>query len=327
MSIYAIAKLFCFLVPLFATLVFAGDAAPAAASNPFDGAMININGTFPATGGSPTYGLTTMLVIKGQTLDYTFGGLVGTLTIGGPSVTQTQPAQCNGKVNANTAFVVSATQNAAILRMSVVSHLAITSGACKGTANDDNSVLEVTLAGQTCTFSYTDNYDYKQGGETKGQIVITQQPCQLAYTLQPQASANSTPPAPQPPPSSAVTAPQTVADSSATAPPAITSAQALAWLAGRWTEKSCSSDWVEFAQSGSKWTEQETRVQASGHAPTPAVVTVSSTGIVTVLLPSADGFQFVLTFKDQNSMASVENFTTGEMKSTPTNRVNYTRCK
>jgi hypothetical protein len=161
---------------------------PAVTQSPFDGAMININGNFPATGAASSYGMSTMLAINGQTLNYTVGQLVGTLAINGPSVTQTQNAQCNGVNNGQSTFVLSATQSAATLRVSVDGHLDVTSGACNGDSNTDNSVLEVTLSGQNCTFSYTDNYDYRQGSETKGQIVITQQPCEIASSVKPQTA-------------------------------------------------------------------------------------------------------------------------------------------
>jgi hypothetical protein len=167
-------------------------APPAATQSPFDGAMININGNFPATGAASSYGMSTMLAINSQTINYTVGQLVGTLTINGPSVTQTQDANCNGVVNGQSSFVLAATQSAATLRVSIDGHLNVTSGACRGTSNTDNSVLEVTVSGQTCTFSYTDNYDYRQGGETKGQIAITQQPCEIAYSLNP-GTAPATP--------------------------------------------------------------------------------------------------------------------------------------
>lgn len=135
--------------------------------------------------------MSTMLAIKDQTLNYSIGSLTGTLRINGPSVMHTQIAQCNGvRVKDQSFFVVSATQNTATLRVSVAGHLDITGGACKGSVNDDTSILAVTLAGQTCTFSYTDNFDYGQGGETKGQIVITRQPCDLAYSLSPPAATN-----------------------------------------------------------------------------------------------------------------------------------------
>ena len=161
---------------------------PAATQSPFDGAMININGNFPATGAASSYGMSTMLAINGPTLNYTVGQLIGTLAINGPSDTKTQSAQCNGVVNEQTTFALAATLSAATLRISIDGHLNVTSGACKGVSNTDNSVLEVTLSGQTCTFSYTDNYDYRQGGETKGQIVITQQPCEIAYSVKPETA-------------------------------------------------------------------------------------------------------------------------------------------
>jgi len=102
--------------------------------------------------------------------------------------------------------------------------------------------------------------------------------------------------------------------------------EALAWLAGNWTNKGdCGIGSVQFTRNGSRWVYRELRYNHG--APYPATASANSAGVVTVLIEDPDGnYEYVNTFRDQNSFDAVEGFTQGPLKD-KRKKFTYTRCR
>ena len=100
--------------------------------------------------------------------------------------------------------------------------------------------------------------------------------------------------------------------------------EAMAWLAGRWTNKGdCGIGSVQFQRSGAGWSYREARL--NGGTTYPATASADASGVVTVRIPSQD-YEYVNTFRGKDTFDAVEGFTAGPMNGRRLSTT-YSRCK
>lgn len=100
--------------------------------------------------------------------------------------------------------------------------------------------------------------------------------------------------------------------------------EAMAWLAGRWTNKGdCGIGSVQFQRSGAGWSYREARLDNG--ATYPATASPDAAGVVTVRIPSQD-YEYVSTFRNKDTFDTVEGFTGGPMQGRRMSKT-YSRCK
>ena len=100
--------------------------------------------------------------------------------------------------------------------------------------------------------------------------------------------------------------------------------EAMAWLAGRWTNKGdCGIGSVQFQRSGAAWSYREARLNSG--ATYPATASADASGVVTVRIPS-QGYEYVSTFRNKDTFDAVEGFTGGPMQGRRMSKT-YSRCK
>jgi hypothetical protein len=105
---------------------------------------------------------------------------------------------------------------------------------------------------------------------------------------------------------------------------AATPDQALRWLAGRWTNKGdCGTGSLEFQWTGAGWIYREAALNRG--ASYPATASADPSGIATVYIPSQN-YEFVNTFRDQDTFDAVERFTNDPMQGWRLSKT-YSRCK
>ena len=100
--------------------------------------------------------------------------------------------------------------------------------------------------------------------------------------------------------------------------------EAMAWLAGRWTNKGdCGIGSVQFQRAGAGWSYREARL--NNGASYPATASSDAAGVVTVRIPSQD-YEYVNTFRTKDTFDAVEGFTGGPMQGRRMSKI-YSRCK
>jgi hypothetical protein len=105
---------------------------------------------------------------------------------------------------------------------------------------------------------------------------------------------------------------------------AATPDEALRWLAGRWTNKGdCGIGSIEFQWTGAGWVYREAALNRG--AAYPATASADPSGVATVRIPS-QSYEFVNTFRDQDTFEAVEGFTAGPMQGRRLSKT-YSRCK
>ncbi len=100
--------------------------------------------------------------------------------------------------------------------------------------------------------------------------------------------------------------------------------EAMAWLAGRWTNKGdCGIGSIQFQRSGAGWVYREARL--NNGAAYPANASADASGVVTVEIKSQD-YEYVNTFRNKDAFDAVEGFTGGPMQGRRISKT-YSRCK
>jgi hypothetical protein len=105
---------------------------------------------------------------------------------------------------------------------------------------------------------------------------------------------------------------------------AATPDEALRWLAGRWTNKGdCGTGSLEFQWTGAGWIYREAALNRGTSY--SATASADASGVATVRIPSQN-YEFVNTFRNQDTFDAVEGFTGGPMQGRRISKT-YSRCE